>query len=380
MKIFLICILLCCSSCTLWLEEMRRPQVMTGVAPVIDDLNPILNPSCMDEEDEEETGTLSPEFFNPYHPLEEKFVLSIGDLLEISVFGDEETEYRNVVVAPDGRLYYTFVDGIPAAGRTLQEVRKDLEESLSRYFIHPMVVIIPLAAFSQSYKIFGRVQQPGVYPIDAPIKLREAIGTAGGISRESYQFKDRNSRLNPIADLKRSFIIRNGEKLPIDFEKLLYTPTSNQNIYLRPGDYIFIADADPQEVYVLGGAILPSRVEYVEGMTLTEALAEARGFTIGDPYSADMSRVLVIRGALECPLVVEVDLLKLFHGEMRDIILMPNDIVFVYHKSLRFGRALVRAAANAFVQGFATTAAGYYAQFQWFTINTTPDMDDVSPP
>lgn len=399
-------ILLLCSSCTLCcLEEMRRPPVMSGIAPDILDYNEALirhqeppddewsvvaADGCFvdcdiieEGEGEEENNfskksNLKPDFFNPYHPLEEDFLFSIGDILEVSVFGDEETEYAHVAIAPDGRLYYTFLDGIPAAGRSLSDVRKEMEEALSQYFNHPMVVIVPISTFSQSYKIFGRVQMPGVYPIHGPIKLRQAIGEAGGILKESYEFKERNSVLNPLANLKKSYLIRRGEKLNIDFEQLLYTPNTDQDIYLRPGDYIYIAEADPQEVYVLGAAIQPSRIEFFEGMTLTEALAEARGFPTGTPYSADMSRVLVIRGALECPLVVEVDLQKLFYGEMRDIILAPNDIVYVYHKTLRFGRVLVLTAINNFVQAFATTAAGYYAQIKWFPVTTS--TSDVSSP
>ena len=172
-----------------WCDFEEPPQVQT---------------SC----EEVEIPSLHPELFNPYQPLEEACQLSAGDVLNIAIFGDDETACE-LVIAPDGRLYYTFLDGIPAAGRALTDVRKEMEASLSHFFVHPKLLIVPKHIGSQSYKIIGGILQPGVYPIRGSVHLREAIDEAGGLR------KDR------AANLKNSFLSRKGEKLSVNFEQLL---------------------------------------------------------------------------------------------------------------------------------------------------------------
>jgi protein involved in polysaccharide export with SLBB domain len=62
----------------------------------------------------------APEYFIPHSPEERK--LQIGDEVEIGVFGQRDTIAENVPVAPDGKLYYMFLPGIMAEGRTAEEV------------------------------------------------------------------------------------------------------------------------------------------------------------------------------------------------------------------------------------------------------------------
>ena len=51
--------------------------------------------------------------FLPYSPSDYK--LAIGDVVEVAVFGFSDT-IASLPIAPDGKLYYMFGDGVPAAG------------------------------------------------------------------------------------------------------------------------------------------------------------------------------------------------------------------------------------------------------------------------
>jgi len=48
--------------------------------------------------------------------------------------------------------------------------------------------------------------------------LLDAIAMAGGFLKEFYREKDKDSSVAFLADLKNSYILRDGEKLPVDFE------------------------------------------------------------------------------------------------------------------------------------------------------------------
>lgn len=352
----------------------RRPEIMSGEAPGAIDYGALLDSNICEEEDEEdieERVPLSPEFFDPYEPLVKDFKISIGDGLEVSVFGELETYYENVVIAPDGCLYYAFLEGIPAAGHSLAALTKKLEKALDKYFKNPKVTLNLRNSMTLNWKILGKVQRPGIYFINEPITLREAIGQAGGLSTEGYEYKASNSDLEVLADLRNSFIIRNNKKLDIDFMRLIHSPDLQQDIFIKPQDYIYIAEFPYREVYVLGNVRAASRIQYLDNMTLMQALATAGGWPTGGPYTADSSNCIVIRGDLENPRVVKCNLHKIVKGEAMDFYLVPGDIIYVHNKSFRFARLLVRLAIDTFIQSFATAAGSYYSEFKWFHINTT---------
>ncbi|MCB1112394.1 MAG: polysaccharide export protein [Chlamydiales bacterium] len=348
----------CCNPC-------RRPQVMEFKQCCVIDYNPCLADPCAKPDDEEEESDLLDE-----NNVEEsgEFTLSPGDIVELSIFGDSETQMDNVPVAPDGRIYYGFADGVPAAGKTLSEVREEITQQVSSLYISPKVSISLREAVNKYYRILGRVEQPGRYPILGALKLREAIGQAGGLLRENFNEKTADARLFMIADLDKSFLMRKGRKIKVNFLKLLFTCDDKENIDVQAGDYIYIAPNKAMAVYVLGAVSAPSRIPYDHNMTLSEAIARSGGWmnvVAADSRNANMTKVIVIRGRLECPRVAVVDYLEILNGGARDFVLMPGDIVYVQNKPFRFLRELVRLIAYTFVQSFGISAGRYYGEV-WF--------------
>ena len=55
-------------------------------------------------------------------------------------------------------------------------------------------------------------EQPGVYPMAAPMSLLEAIALAGGTASSGTEVT-----LQDLADLRHSFVMRQGQFLPVDF-------------------------------------------------------------------------------------------------------------------------------------------------------------------
>jgi polysaccharide export outer membrane protein len=318
---------------------------------------------------------LAPEDLEPPPPLGDEYILAVGDFLDISVFGDEEATYNHIAVAPDGHIYVGILDGIMAAGHTIKEVREELTKRLSGLYLDPNVSLVPVETFSQQFKIVGRVANSGVFPIRTPTRLSDAIGEAGGLLKQNSDVKDRDNTLNPLANLQDSFLVRNGRKLDIDFENVMLNPNSKQNIYIRPDDYIYIASFESRNVYVLGPVRLPRRIAWTIDLTLMAAMANANGWINGFPFSPDIHSVALLRGPVDHCCVSRINMREILDGKAFDIFLQPGDVVFVYPKTLRFGRELVRLAVDTFVQSFATSAGSYYAQFKWFTVGSGTDSD-----
>lgn len=346
-----------------------------------------------DEEEDDKTNI--EELTNPNKPVIDKYLIAVGDVLEISVFGDEDTIVENTIVAPDGRIYYLFLDPVVAEGRTIEELRIELEERLSHMFLVPTVSIIPRVQSKNTVTVLGRVRKPGLYTLTQAVTIRQLLGYAGGLVidpetlygegfgiggldgysyRGGYRggyFATRGNNRN-IPSLKDSFLVRQGEKLSINFENLVYSSDQSQDIILKPGDYLYVASDERREVYVLGAIDGSQAILYDDRLTLMKALSYVGGWRMGGPYGSDMQNVLIIRGDLDCPETIRVDLCMLIHGEARDIYLQPGDIVYLHDKKFRYGRELVRLAVTTFIQSFVNSAA-----IQWATehilITPTPN-------
>ncbi len=325
---------------------------MVNYPPVIIDYAP---DECGTNKRMTESANIPPEYLDPRRVQPEPYRITKGDVLEVSVFTPEENFSSEVVVAPDGMVYMLHLDGIVAEGRTPDDLASDIEDGIGEVLAAPSVAVVPRVKAGDYYMILGKVVQPGVYPLRNAVDLRQAIGQAGGILEGGY----RGSTIT-VANLRESFVVRDGERLNIDFADLIHEGREDQNIYLQPGDYVYIASGLDQEIYLLG-SIGGRAMPYKDGLTLIGALTPSYGVVSTDPYSrGNWKDVLIIRGSLDCPCVIRADFTNMLSGDAKDIYLQPGDIVYVPNQTMRFGRALVRLAIDSFVSAFISSAATHH--------------------
>ena len=243
------------------------------------------------------TNQIDPQWLQPPDRL---FTLGPGDRLDIDLIGETNT-LTQTVVGPDGKLYFSLLPGIDVWGLTLGEAKARMESELAKYVRdRPQVSLALRGVESKRFWLLGRVQVPGVYPLQTPMTLLEAIANAGGtMSLSSYQDQSAAGINEDLADLKRSFVLRQGKMLPVDFERLLKEGDLSQNIYLHPDDFVYLPAATAREVYVLGAVQQAQRLPYREGMTVAAAIAGAYGTVRG----AYLNNVAVVRGRTSNPVL-----------------------------------------------------------------------------
>jgi polysaccharide export outer membrane protein len=309
----------------------------------------------------------SPEYFVPHGPEDRK--LQVGDEVEIGVFGQRDTIAENVPVAPDGKLYYMFLPGVQAEGRSAEEVAKEMESKLGHLFNNPEVSIIPTRFISNRFAIFGKVETSGIYPIDTPTTIRQSIAKAQGIALGKY-----HDSWIPIHNYKDSWVLRGQEKIPVNFASLMNNDDFSEDIYVRPGDVIYIASALGREIYLMGEVNQPQSQPFTAGLTLTQLIsgldAGAGGYK---EATADIKRVVILRDAMNDPKVFKVNLENIMRGKEHNVFLEAGDIVFVPEKSFLFTRTLVKAMVTTFVNTFASEFASDLNRKYLFTGGfTTP--------
>jgi protein involved in polysaccharide export with SLBB domain/capsular polysaccharide biosynthesis protein len=280
---------------------------------------------------------------------QQHLTLGPGDVLNLGLYGAPELARAEVSIGPDGRVSYLEAQDVRAEGLTIDELRAALDKELANYRRAPRTMITPIAFRSKRYYILGKVMTKGVYTLDRPMTVLEAIARAHGLENGLV---DRN--VVDLADFQKSFLARGGKRYPLNFEKLFQEGDLSQNIPIEPGDYIYFPSTDVKEVYVVGEIRLAGAVTYNPDMTIMGAITERGGYT----DRAYKSKVLVVRGSLNNPQAIAVNTHAILDGEEPDFKLQPRDIIYVNSRPFIRVEELADLAATAFIQSLITSWVG----------------------
>ena len=242
-----------------------------------------------------------------------------GDQMEIELMEFPET-HQTCMVLPDGTLFFHILAGLKVTGMTLEDIKAAMEKALAVDYRNPQVSIILRAATNRKIWVLGRCKRPGVYTLEGPTTVLEALSRAGGfeVARSAGDSEE-------IVDLPHAFLVRDGRFVPINFTRLVREGDTSQNIYLQNNDSIFLPSAAGARAYVMGAVAAPRVVDFRDQLTLSAALANAGGFA----PNAYPQHVVIIRDSLANPRVAVVNFNEIMHGKATDVLLEPKDIVWV---------------------------------------------------
>jgi len=296
------------------------------------------------------TNDLSPELLRPTRSY---FTLGPGDQFEVEVIGTPLSR-QTLTVGPDGKIYFNILPGLDVWGLTLSQTKALLEKELGQYVSAASVSMTLQTVASKHVWVVGRLNKPGIYPIAGPITLLESIALAGGTARSLSDVTTEE-----LADLRHSFVVRQGNFLPVDFQRLLHEGDMTQNIYLQPDDFVYVPSSLSQEVYVLGSVKFPRALPFSDRLTLVSAIANASGPQRYDwleqedrgPFTKDayLSHIAIVRGSLATPQIAVVNYSDIVQGRAPDVRLEPGDIVYVPNSPYTQLKRYVNLILNSFV-------------------------------
>ena len=187
---------------------------------------------------------------------DEPYVIGHGDILSVSVFGEGDmaaarTGVRarpgaqvnstgvaesGVRVMLDGRISLKHIGDVEVVGLTLTELADHLKNLYKTVYTEPIVTTTLVQSNSLRYTIMGNIVQPGIYYIDFPLNLVQAIARAGGFTewanKEMTVVRDQINQGD--AELFKS------NTMKFDFDKFEAGKDVTQNISIRSGDIIIV--------------------------------------------------------------------------------------------------------------------------------------------
>lgn len=322
-----------------WLPHMAALLLVLGlVAPVAAPAQPTAEAPPSPPESTAALSVVSPRQRAGW---QQQLTLGPGDVLQLALYGEPTLTRPEVAVQPDGRISFLEARDVPVAGLTVDEARAKLDEELAKYRRAPRTMVAPVEFHSKKYFMLGKVAQKGVFTLDRPLTVVEAVARAKGFETG---LSGRN--VVELPDLSRSFLMRGGRAAPVDFERLFTAGDLAQNIAVEPGDYFYFPPSDLPEVYLLGELESPGPVTYTANLTAARAIAGRGGLN----SRAWWRKVLVVRGSLQHPETFVVDLADVLAAKEPDLALRPRDIVFVSARPWFKAEELLDDVASAFAQ------------------------------
>ncbi len=165
----------------------------------------------------------------PTPAAEASYLLGPEDIVKISVWKDEHLT-QEVVVRPDGMISFPLVGDVPAAGRTIEDVRLELVKRLNRFVQNPQVSVLAIKILSYKIYVIGRVHKPGEFLVGHYTDVLQALSLAGGLNQFAAE--------NDIRIMRRN----RGEQQVFQFRygDVRKGKEMGQNIILERGDVVVV--------------------------------------------------------------------------------------------------------------------------------------------
>ncbi len=214
-------------------------------------------------------------------------VIGVGDTLSIVLFeagqgglfsSDSGARVQfSTTVGANGMISIPYAGEVRARGRTTEALEKAIIAGLDGKAIQPQALVTISQNVANTVVVSGDVSNPGRYPLVASgDRVLDAVANAGGSRYSAYE--------------SQVLLVRGSVSGAVSVSQLMHS--SADNIYLRPGDKIFVTRS-PRTFTVFGSTKRSGTLPIdTEKMTLLEAMGKASGL---DANTANVRGVFIFR-------------------------------------------------------------------------------------
>jgi polysaccharide export outer membrane protein len=157
------------------------------------------------------------------------YIIGPGDVLDISVWKVADLT-KMVTVLPDGKIAFPLVGQLAAAGKTVDQLSRELEKKLLKFVPDVDLSLVVQNVNSMMVYVIGRVNNPGRFLLNSNVNVLQALALAGGLNAFAEEGKIKIFR----QEGKATEIIR------YNYKDVTKRNDLGQNIILKRGDVIFV--------------------------------------------------------------------------------------------------------------------------------------------
>jgi len=195
------------------------------------------------------------------------YKLNVGDEVKVESFTDAELN-RTLLIQPDGTITLRLLGQVHATGRTVVQLRDDLEDRYKKFYKVPSITITPTKVDTKIDDLRAVIdRRQGVGGQTLPVRVTPegtiALPALGSVKVQNLTLDELRHELN--------------ERFHEKFEGIEIVPVLVQRA--------------PRFVYVLGEVKAPGRYELVAPTTILQSIALAGSWNVG----ANIAQVVVFR-------------------------------------------------------------------------------------
>ncbi|MBP7376935.1 MAG: polysaccharide biosynthesis/export family protein [Pyrinomonadaceae bacterium] len=157
-----------------------------------------------------------------------------GDKISLKFFSNPELNEPAIVVRPDGFISAQLIDDIKAGGRTVAELKKELELQYNEILLTPMISVSVIDFVQPRIYVGGQINKPGRYDLREAKTVVQAVFLAGGFTRDAR----RSMVIHARPDGKGDWKIQTANVMNILNQK-----GTDRDLTLQDGDYVFVPDS-----------------------------------------------------------------------------------------------------------------------------------------
>lgn len=195
------------------------------------------------------------------------YVLNVGDEIRVESFSDADLN-RDLLVQPDGTVTLRLLGQVKATGRTVAQLREEIETLYKRYYKIPAITVIPLRLNTRLEDLRATVdRRMGVGGQSMFCRITPegtiALPALGSVPAQGLTLRELEVELN--------------ERYREQIEGMEVVPV--------------LVERAPRYVYVLGEVRMPGRYVLEGPTTVMQAISMAGGWNVG----ANLRQVVVFR-------------------------------------------------------------------------------------
>jgi polysaccharide export outer membrane protein len=164
-------------------------------------------------------------------PADPVYALAPGDLVAVRVLGHDDLSTRAKVRA-DGRISIPYLDDVEVAGHAPAQIAEKLRREFIQIVAHPVVTVTVDEPHPFTIPVTGEVTRPGVYALDSPAGVLQAIASAGGLTQFAHD--DHIYVLRPASESGQPVRIR------FRYEALSHAEGRSGTFHLQRNDIVVV--------------------------------------------------------------------------------------------------------------------------------------------
>ncbi len=234
--------------------------------------------------------------------------------------------FKEFLVPNDGNISVPFISNVHVTGKTLEQIKEELEQDYRKQGIKTEVTCILKKLSLRRVFVMGDVQKAGVYTYETTINLAQAISMAEGFKkldiRQTVDLADPSGIL-----IFRTMGVRKPTAYRVDLVPTLLAGHPGGSFPLQMDDVVYVPKMNRPRIFVFGEVTTPGAYEVNDVAPITQVISLAGGLK---DTACRKSLVVLRKQGDKNPPAMLVDLDKtLKSGGVNEYVLTAGDVLYV---------------------------------------------------